>query len=212
MEVYQKRRQRLVRNTWWFVIAFFAVLLILPALCRGEDLKPYHPAKAKESWTIFVNYLMTQQMWRDSHDNEMYHETFSLGDDSNTLSYNHTNGTLSMTIVQLQQRDTRIVGNKEKVSAYKTKAIVSLTMISFNFDTVPDIAVKQEVILGTEKYNMLGCTTIVDGIPQGNQLRKGNEKNLMKQLAYLATWAMWEVHIMEHIGYTPVIPEKKEKM
>lgn len=204
-----------MRPLWKAIIAVFSLLILtaVAATAHGKDLKPYDPTKPKVSWTIFVNHLMTRQVWTDTHGNSMHHETFSLGDATNTLTYNHSNGTLSMTIVQLKPRNMRITGSGQKiVSSYETRAVTSVTMISFDYDTVPDIVVKQDIVVGVEGFTMEGATVVIDGVPHGNQLKRGNESNFKKQLAYMATWAVWEVHIMEHLGYTPAIPEKKEEM
>lgn len=201
------------RRAWWLIIGLFIAMLFIPLCARGAELKEYDPSKPKVAWTIFVNHLLTRQVWTDTHGNSLHHETFSLGDATNTLTYNHTNGALSMTIVQLTPRNVRITGSGERLtSAYVTKSVTSITMISFDYDTVPDLLIKQDIVIGTKGFTMDGATIVVDGVPHGNQLRKGNEKNFKKQLAYMATWALWEVHIMEHLGYTPNLPPRKEEM
>ncbi len=226
MEIYQKRRQRLVRNTWWFVIAFFTALIILPAICRGEEPKPpvlvipdtppklYYPRNGKHTWTLMVNYLMTRtaSRWNDKYGSVIYHQGFKMGNNSGTLAYNHTNGALSLTIVELTSQDINVVGKGPKLTMHKSREVNVLTLVSLNFDTTPDLAIQTQVNLTESGDDQIGTTTLFDAIPQGKVSPRTKPKLWNKQLNYMGTWALWEVHIMEALGFQTIIPAPKEEM
>ena len=174
--------------------------------------KTYTPADHKGTWVSVVNYLMTHEKWYDIHDNEMYHQGFALNDESCTLAYNHTNGTLTMTINKLTDDSVNIIGKGEVVRTEKSKELSILTLVSINQDTMPDLAVMQHVVLNSLATEQIATTVVFSVIPQVRLHPLRHKREIKMQLDYMREWALWEVHIMDRLGFKMVIPPKKEKM
>lgn len=214
-----------MRPLFKIIIAVFIVLIALAVASqvRGEDKpilptlilpseapKTYIPADHKGTWVSLVNYLMTHEKWYDIHDNEVYHQGFALYDESCTLAYNHTNGTLTMTINKLTNDSVNIIGKGKAVRTEKSKELSILTMISINQDTMPDLAVMQHVVLDSLATKQIGTSVVFSVIPQVRLHPLRHKREIKMQLDYMREWALWEVHIMERLGFEMIIPKKKE--
>jgi hypothetical protein len=200
-----------MRPLFKVIIAVFIILIALAVASqvRGEEAKLYHPDNHKETWTHLVNYLLTQDKWVDVHDNEMYHRGFAKGNESCTLAYNHASGILTMTITKLADGDIRIHGRGDVVRVHKSKEVTVLTMITIDYDTVPDMAVMQQLDLNEHATKQLATTVVFNVIPRVKS-KPFNKRLLKLQFSHTIEWAVWEVHIMETLGFKIIIPKKKE--
>jgi hypothetical protein len=213
------------------IIAVFIILIAIAVASqvRGEEKKPvppqlvipdtlpkqklYHPDDSKGTWVQLVNYLMTQDKWVDVNDNEMYHRGFALKNESCTLAYNHSNGILTMTITKVADSDIRMYGKSNVVKVHKSKEITILTMVSIDYDTVPDMSVMQQLDLNEDATKQLGTTVVFNVIPRIKPSpREAQSREFKIQLNHMVEWALWEVHIMETLGFKFIPPVKKEKM
>jgi hypothetical protein len=202
-----------MRPLFKVIIAVFIILIALAVASqvRGEEAKLYHPDNHKETWTHLVNYLLTQDKWMDVHDNEMYHRGFAEGNESCTLAYNHTSGILTMTITKLADDDIRIHGRGDVTKIHRSKEITVLTMVTIDYDTVPDMAVMQQLDLNEHATKQLATTVVFNFIPQV-KLGLLSKRLLKLKLNHMIEWALWEVHIMKTLGFKAVIPIPKEKI
>jgi len=200
-----------VKKTIFTVITVLILLVWSLAAHPADPSKEYYPQRSQDTWVKLVNWLMEKEAKKDKFGNELYGHSFVLKDEYCTLSYNHSNGVLSMTIVQTADRQVQIIGDSEGASISKNRVINVLTMLTFNNDTIPDLAIEQEIVMGQELKKQKGMYVVVDAIPHG-KVSPRDKLNFNKKLAYLSTWALWEVQIMEGIGFKMVIPEKKEKI
>ena len=191
-------------------------MLVWSAVCVAQPTTPpklYHPNKSKETWTHMVNHLMTAQKEVNKYGDVLYRQVISRNDKSSTtLIYNHTNGALSMTIVELSNRNIKLRGTKDKVTLTKTREIQVMTLISFDFDTIPDLVVYQEVNLDQTGKKQIGTKALFDSVPHGKVNLRTHPMKFKKQFEYMATWGFWEVHIMETLGFKTVLPVPKKEM
>ena len=183
--------------------------LVIP----DEPPKLYHPRDGKETWTHMVNHLMTRAKWEDEYGSVIYHQGFSYDDNrSATQSYNHTNGALSLTVVELSSEKISVKGINEKLTVHKSREVKVLTLISINYDTMPDLAIMQQVNLTESGDKQIGTSVLFEAVPQGRTSPRTHPNKWKKQFNYAGTWAFWEVFIMEALGFEAIIPEPKEKM
>ena len=204
-----------MRPLFKVIIAVFIILIAIAVASqvRGDELpKLYHPDKPKETWTHMVNHLMTAQKEVNKYGDTLYRQGFASNDKTSvTLIYNHTNGALSMTIVELSDRKIKLRGIGDKVTVTKTREIQVMTMISFDFDTIPDLVVYQEINLDQAGDKQIGTKALFDSVPHGKTSPRAHPLKFKKQLEYMATWGFWEVHIMDTLGFKFVKPVPKEE-
>ena len=179
--------------------------------------KIYNPADSKGTWISLVNYLMTLPKWHDDHGNEVYHKGFYLkhADDTTdhcTLSYNHSNGTLSMTITQIHPTHSKIYGKGNVLKTVGTKAVTTLTMTSIDFDTRPDLVLLLDVVLDENATRQVGATIVWDTVPKQEMFEHKDRQLVEKELKYLSVWGTWEIHIMKTLGFKTVIKKEKKKL
>jgi len=217
-----------MRPLFKVIIAVFIVLILIAVTSqvRGEEKKPapphlvipdeppklYYPKQSRDTWTKMVNHLMTKKVWKDMNGNSIYTDHFLLGEEACILAYNHDNGALSMTIVQVRPEHINIKGRDSKLTLTSTKLVYGITLISIDYDTIPDLIVTQSLDLDSKAEKLLVGTVVVDTVPRG-KLHPIKDKRLWrKKLGFVGTWAMWEVHIMDGLGFQMIIPPKKEKL
>lgn len=199
------------RNYWILVVYILLTLLWVRPSHPAE--KEYHPADAKGTWVQLINHLMTQDKWIDMYGNEMYHQGFAIKNESCTLAYNHSNGVLTMTITKVADSDIKMYGKGDVVKVHKSKEITILTMVSIDYDTVPDMSVMQSLDLTADATAQLGTTVVFSIIPRIRPSPRAAQTREFKiQLSHMVEWALWEVHIMETLGFKFIPPAKKEKM
>lgn len=197
-----------MKKTILTVITVLILLVWSLTAYPAEPSKEYYPNKSQDTWVKMVNWLMEKGPHKDKLGNELYGHSFVLGKDYCTLAYNHTNGALSMTIVQMGIKKVQIIGDKKDARISKNRVINILTMLSFNHDTIPDLAVEQEMVIDDKLEKQIGMYVVFDVVPQG-KVSLSDKETFKKQLAFFSTWAMWEVTIMEGIGFKMVTPKEK---
>jgi len=201
-----------MQRSYWILVVYILLTLLWPRSSHPAN-KEYHPDDSKGTWVQLVNYLMTQDKWVDVHGNEMYHRGFAIKDESCTLAYNHSNGILTMTITKVADSEIGMFGKGDKVELHKTREITILTMVSIDYDVVPDMSVMQQLDLTADGTAQLGTTVVFNIIPRIKASpREAQNREFKIQLNHMVEWALWEVHIMETLGFKFIPPIKKEKM
>ena len=201
-----------MQRSYWILVVYILLTLLWASPSHPAD-KEYHPADSKGTWVQLVNFLMTQDKWVDINDNEMYHRGFAIKNESCTLAYNHSNGTLTMTITKVADSDIKMYGKGDVIKLHKSKEITVLTMISIDYDTVPDMSIMQQLDLDKDTTKQLGTTVVFNVIPRIKPgPREARSREFRIQLNHMVEWALWEVHIMETLGFKFIPPIKEEKM
>ena len=194
-----------MRLVWKAMLVVFLVFVGISVHAEEYTLKD-DPANNLKMWTLLVNGVMeTGQHYKDSHGNDLYSRSATQKNrpfEECTLTYNHTNRTLAMTIAQVRESDVRIVGNKKKISAYPTFAVTSVTYVDVGMDAKPDFLIKSDVVVRTDKKEPAGTTAVVDIIePQTT------EKNFARKMNIIIPWAIWEEIFLNEFGHKVIDPK-----
>lgn len=200
-----------MRPMWKVIIAAFIILLALgvASQVKGEEYTLEDtPANNLKIWTLMVNGTMdTGQYYMDSAGNKIYQRSAFIKEVPHqecTLSYNHTNRTLSMIISRVRQSDTRITGTGKNFSSTRTHAVTTVTLVDINMDAKPDLIMKTDVVVREKERVPAGTTGVFDTVPP-----VPTQKNFAKKLAYSLTWATWEEIFLNDFGHK-VIEKPKQ--
>lgn len=203
-----------MRPLFKVIIAVFIILIALAVATqvRGDEYTfEDTPQNNQKIWTLLVNGAIdTGQHYMDSAGNDLYARSAHLKHMPHqecTLTYNHSNRTLMMTIARVRQSDTRITGEGKSVSAIRTHAVTTVSLIDLNADAKPDLVMKSDTVVKDKERVPAGTTAVFDTVPP-----VPTQKNLAKKLAYSLTWATWEEVFLNAFGHTAVEPKKKERL
>lgn len=195
-----------MRLVWKAVLVVFLVFVGISTSYGEEYTVKNTPANNLKLWTLLVNGVMdTGQHYRDSNGNDLYSRSATQKGrpfEECTLTYNHTNRTLAMTIAHVRETGVRIIGEDKKVSAYPTLAATSVTYVDVGQDASPDFLVKTDIVIRTDKREPAGTTAVVDIIEPIT-----TEKNFSRKMALMVPWAVWEEIFLTEFGHKLIVPE-----